>query len=225
MDKITISEINTAEALRYMGAGDSVPQGAFRDTVEESQRRLLECISPSYTYRVVPIEDISAESVTFAGITADSRDLSEMLSECHTVVLMCATLGAKADNLIRRLQTEDMAKAVAADALASAAVEQVCGKFDEMLAAKYPGSFFTMRFSPGYGDLPLEFQKTLLAVLDSARRTGITLNSSGLMSPMKSVSAICGMADKPLPQKISGCVRCKMKETCAFRKRGMRCGS
>ena len=51
------------------------------------------------------------------------------------------------------------------------------------------------RFSPGYGDLPLSAQKNIFAVLDPERRIGLTLNSSLLMSPSKSVTAFVGLGN------------------------------
>ena len=53
-----------------------------------------------------------------------------------------------------------------------------------------------MRFSPGYGDLPIEVQKDFLPLLDAERRLGITLSESCLMAPSKSVTAIIGVASK-----------------------------
>ena len=49
------------------------------------------------------------------------------------------------------------------------------------------------RFSPGYGDLPIEIQKDIFRALDCPRRIGLTLNENLLMSPTKSVSAIIGI--------------------------------
>ena len=54
------------------------------------------------------------------------------------------------------------------------------------------------RFSPGYGDLPLSVQPAFLAALDATRRLGITLTSSFLMVPTKSVTAFVGVA-RPSP--------------------------
>ncbi len=50
-----------------------------------------------------------------------------------------------------------------------------------------------IRFSPGYGDLPLETQRDFIRLLDATRKAGITLNESCLMNPLKSVTAIAGV--------------------------------
>ena len=52
------------------------------------------------------------------------------------------------------------------------------------------------RFSPGYGDFPLEFQKDIFNLLSPNKRIGLTLNNSLLMSPTKSVTAVVGIVDE-----------------------------
>ena len=48
------------------------------------------------------------------------------------------------------------------------------------------------RFSPGYGDLPLEFQKILVPLLQM-ETIGVTLSPSCFMSPEKTVPAFAGI--------------------------------
>ena len=52
------------------------------------------------------------------------------------------------------------------------------------------------RYSPGYGDLPLELQREIIRVLDCGRTIGITLTESLLMQPSKSVTAVIGMKER-----------------------------
>lgn len=49
------------------------------------------------------------------------------------------------------------------------------------------------RFSPGYGDLAIDAQKDIFALLDCERQIGLTLGDSLLMSPGKSVTAFAGI--------------------------------
>jgi len=48
------------------------------------------------------------------------------------------------------------------------------------------------RFSPGYGDMPLSFQRVLFTQLD-AGRLGVALTDGNMLSPEKSVLAVCGV--------------------------------
>ena len=47
------------------------------------------------------------------------------------------------------------------------------------------------RRSPGYGTMPLELSREILAKLDATRRIGVALTDSLLLVPSKSVTAIC----------------------------------
>jgi 5-methyltetrahydrofolate--homocysteine methyltransferase len=55
------------------------------------------------------------------------------------------------------------------------------------------GESLRPRFSAGYGDLPLEYQKKIFDLLDPHTQIGLTLNDSYLMSPSKSVTALIGV--------------------------------
>lgn len=85
------------------------------------------------------------------------------------------------------------------------------------------GYHLTWRFSPGYGDLPLETQKTLIQVLDTHRKIGVSLTESCLMMPSKSVTAILGISDTKRDIRENKCDFCNNRERCAFRKKGTRC--
>ena len=71
------------------------------------------------------------------------------------------------------------------------------------------------RFSPGYGDLPLDAQKMIFSVLDCEKRIGLFLNDSLLMSPSKSVTAFVGIGGEKKQHK-NRCSFCQMRD-CTFR--------
>ncbi len=102
-------------------------------------------------------------------------------------------------------------------------METGCDEAEKAIAARFPDKFLTDRFSPGYGDLPLSLQRALCAALDSQRRLGVTVTESLLMVPMKTVSAVIGLADTPQPARVRGCAFCARRETCTFRKNGNTC--
>ena len=72
------------------------------------------------------------------------------------------------------------------------------------------------RFSPGYGDLPLEVQRTLFSLLEPMRHIGLSLTDSLLMSPTKSVTAFVGLTEMPTQVHPDKCALCEKKD-CAFR--------
>lgn len=56
------------------------------------------------------------------------------------------------------LESGDMLRPWALDCSAAAAVEQMCDQIELELQGHFPGCSFPFRYSPGYGDLPLELQ-------------------------------------------------------------------
>ena len=102
-------------------------------------------------------------------------------------------------------------------------VEAGCQQAQADLSAALPQLYLTDRFSPGYGDLPLSLQPALCEILDVQRRLGLYVTDSLLLNPMKSVTAILGLAPTPRPTPIRGCAVCPNRGECAYRKGGSTC--
>lgn len=218
-----IEKINRAEALRYMGCASSNVDSNVLAIVEDCEKELLSSIKPKYVYKFFDIIhldegiELCETNTVFTG-----RDIANHLRECNRAVLLCATLSVEADKVIRKYQITDMAYALASDALASAAIEQVCDAAEEEIKQSAP--YITWRFSPGYGDLPIELQNQILALTDAPRKIGLTVTENSILIPRKSVTAIIGVSSAELPVQKRGCAVCNMRESCQYRKRGTRCG-
>ena len=70
---------------------------------------------------------------------------------------------------------------------------------------------------------PLATQPVLLATLDAQRLLGITLSSSLLMTPTKSVTAVIGLFREPRAAGRPGCAECACREFCSLRAAGTTC--
>ena len=152
------------------------------------------------------------------------QDLKAHLTGCNRAAVFCATLGAEADALIRRAERLDMGRALTLDCCASAAVEEACGQIEGELQGKFPGCSFPFRYSPGYGDLPLEVQGPLLDLLDAPRRAGLCATANHLLTPRKSVTAILGVSSGEIEKKNRSCLGCPAQGSCQYRKAGGHCG-
>ena len=143
-----------SQALRYMGVpgeGDA----AARALLERARQALYAAARP----RAVSLR---AEREALAPYLR-GEDITRHLEGCGACVLLACTLGAAADAVQRAANTADMAYAVALDALASVLAEQVADAAERTLReeATRDGLFLTGRFSPGYGDYPIELQNEL----------------------------------------------------------------
>ena len=114
---------------------------------------------------------------------------------------------------------------VVLDSCGIQAVEQIADMAEQEIEAcvSSEGYHLTWRFSPGYGDLPLDTQKELVQVLDMHRKIGVSLTDSCLMVPSKSVTAILGISDTKRDKRENKCDFCNNRQKCIFRKRGTRC--
>ena len=117
---------------------------------------------------------------------------------CEKAVIFAATIGVEIDRLIAKYSRLSPAKAFCYQAIGAERVEELCDGFCESVNEKLGagGEMLKPRFSPGYGDLPLETQKMIFSLLDCPKRIGVSLGDSLLMSPSKSVTAFAGITKR-----------------------------
>ena len=207
---ITLSNLNRSEALRYMGAKALNPDKMTSDIMDEVESELLKVCRPAYTFTEIP-----KDSLALGG-----NDIKEVVAESEKVLLIAATLGIYVEKLLRKTQITNMAKAVVVDAMASVAIEQFMDKIEDELKERYKGLYFTNRFSPGYGDYPLEKQREVVKILNTEKKLGLSLSDSLLLNPTKSVTAVIGLNKNEVKGKInctSKCMKCGNKN-CPYRR-------
>lgn len=216
-----LTGIDRGELLRYLRyRGGALPESQEAE-LSRCEALLLRTARPRAVWRLFPLlPDGSLEGCAYR---PRGQDIREHLRGCEAAVLLAATLGAEAEALLRSAQRSSMSEAVILDAAGSAAIENVCDNLCADLAAALAPRHLTARFSPGYGDLPLEDQGAFFRALDVTRRIGVTLTASNLMLPQKSVTALVGVSAEPLPQR-GGCAWCAARESCQMRKEGGNCG-
>jgi hypothetical protein len=173
--------------------------------------------SPKHVFRAFPVT-VEGNEVRFADVVIKSRSLARNLAGCTQCVLFAATAGPFCDMLVKRASVTSSAYASCCQAAGAAAIEAYCDLINDKIKDEYEakGLFARPRFSPGYGDLPLENQKDWFRLLDITRNTGIELTGSLLMVPTKSVTAIIGLSPDRLPCVRQGCESCTMSSACTF---------
>jgi len=210
-------DIDKKEVLRYLG---------YKGISDEKTDVLVDlcikeiCLS-AFPKTIYAIFDIDGENLKNTVLTLRGNDIKYHLSGCSKCVLMAATLGADVERKIAQAQICDMAKALVLDACATAAIESVCDNICTQIETEIAPLKLTNRYSPGYGDFPLEMQRDLLSVLDAPRKIGLALTPENIMIPRKSVTAVMGITDKESAPKT--CDTCNLKDTCSYRKEGITC--
>lgn len=211
-------KIPEKEVRRYMGLRGPVDISPDTDAmIKKAIGALEKDCSPKYVSRAFPVT-VEGNEVRFADVIIKSSSLARNLAGCTQCVLFAATAGPFCDMLVKRASVTSSAYASCCQAAGAAAIEAYCDLINDKIKDEYEakGLFARPRFSPGYGDLPLENQKDWFRLLDITRNTGIELTGSLLMVPTKSVTAIIGLSPDRLPCVRQGCESCTMSSACTF---------
>lgn len=208
--------VDMAEVLRYAACRQATEEveALAKAAVEEAK----DAIRMQVCWLETPLQ-VEGERIDLGFLQAHTPTLANHLRGCEKAVVFGATVGLELDRRIARCGRLSPAKGLMLQAFGAERVEALCDAFCADLAAEYAlqGLHTRTRFSPGYGDLPLEHQKEIFAALQCGKHIGLYLNDSCLMSPVKSVTAIVGLCREEGGGK-NGCAVCTQKD-CSFRRR------
>ncbi len=182
--------VRRAEMLRYARCGDGV---GVEKEAEQAQRLVDDLIRPAAAAVVFDIKR-DGEKLFVADTELEGKSIKKLLAPCNKCVVMAITVGFELDMKIAALGSASPALSLLADAAASSAVEDACDACCESIESEL-GVKLTPRFSPGYGDLPMNIQPALLTLTNARRDLGLTVGSGCMLSPIKSVTAIAGIKE------------------------------
>lgn len=185
------------EILRYAAckSTDGATANLLRSCMEELKGKL----SYSVCYAVFPLS-VSGDVCDFKAFKTKSQNLADVLSDCNEAVVFASTVGVEIDRLIAKYTVISPSRALIFQAIGAERIESLCDAFCNDLSKTYK---VADRFSPGYGDLPLDMQRDIFGVLNCEKKIGLFLNDSLLMSPSKSVTAIVGISGEKDKQAVA----------------------
>ena len=200
------------EVLRYASCKeeDENTKSLLDSCIAEAQGK----IQYKICYSVLPLE-IAEDVCHIASLEFRSSKLAANLNGCKEAVVFAASLGIEFDRLIGKYSRLSPAKALMFQALGAERIEALCDCLCDEITKELSCSS-RPRFSPGYGDLDLNAQKSIFSILDCQKKIGINLNESLLISPSKSVTAIMGLCEKGEEVRVNKCSLCS-KTDCQFR--------
>lgn len=227
------SKLNRDAWLRLLGVSETHLKSAETDDkmrvalrrlegqMDEAEALLFEAARPAFAYAVLDAGDLPVQGMS----------LAKHLEGCDRLVLSAVTLGQAVDDLITDTQSEKIALSVVIDCGASVMAELAANLAEEQIRAELTADadetipvFMTERFSPGYGDSPLEMQAQVLDILDARQQLGITLSKGFMMSPSKSITGLMGLADHPVTGRLATCGECVLRDKCPLVREGKHCG-
>lgn len=196
------------EIYRAMGYGEVTPDSDILDIIEGLITELNSFVRPAFIYRTtncdvektgVNIEDIHFET---------SRTIASLMRKSESGVVFIATAGGAFQRWLDDVSASgDAIKLFIADAIGTTIVEMMGDYMERCLEESLGEKKHTNRFSPGYCGWNIEEQFKLFSLFDS-ENCGVTLNSSSLMHPIKSISGVIGVGDEVITKKY-GCSICK----------------
>ena len=140
--------------------------------------------------------ELDGSSVYIDGSKIESKKFARYMDGCRHALVMVSTLGKKVtDRIAFELENGMADHAVMLDAAASIAADEGLSFMTRAEAAVLIKKQFAplkRRFSPGYGDLDIRYQKTLFDML-GAESLGLELTEAFMLKPEKSVIAVCGV--------------------------------
>lgn len=182
------------EVLRYMRAGKEINDDIKKLAAEGIDRIRRAAICRTCYVRVGVTLEAGGE-ISLGPLNLESTDLSRRLQGCDEAFIFAASIGIATDRIIRAAEAVSPALSLACDAAGSALVEEVCERLCDEFASEVfaENKICVTRFSAGYGDLDINYQRDIAGLLKTYRNIGAMLTSGVMMSPTKTVTAIVGV--------------------------------
>lgn len=209
-DKLQI-DMNTV--YLSMGLG-YVPDEKMCKQLESLKKEIATRCNPSCLFSFFEARRTSKNHVGVEDVDLHTGAvITPYLLNADQYVLFVATAGSEFENFQYEVKLSgDIYKEYLVDALGSAIAEavvhEVCKKVEQSVGADGYGVSYP--YSPGYCGWHVSQQQKIFSLLPE-QPCGIILNSSSLMTPIKSVSGIIAIGKKIVKQKY-GCELCAKKD-------------
>ena len=208
-----LPKINKAEVKRYAGLRHAED---FPDKyVDEACREIQLLATPKGIYQEYDYDQNTFTIQSNPPIIVEGKTIREHLSKSTKVYVLGVTVGEEVEKRSEELFKQgNYTVFMLIDAAATTAVEQVADQVNEVIngIAKKQGYKPTWRFSPGYGNWPLDVQ-TDLAKSIGTEQIGLQVTENQLLFPRKSVTAIIGfMPGNECLTTQRGCSSCSQRD-------------
>ena len=213
-----LMSINPDETRRYAGLNKA--PNFNKKTILEACREVLYIAEPKGIWEIYDYDAKNGIVLADKPFALQGKKVTKHLCRATKVAIIAVTIGETVENEIsRRFKDGEYTLAVLMDAAATTAVEQIADGIEQAIDQKIAmqGLVRRWRFSPGYGDWPIECQPEMLA-LANAQDINLSVTSSMMLTPRKSITAIIGLIPKSQdtePEKQS-CKYCP-NPNCNFR--------
>ena len=209
-------QINAKETRRYAGLqkAENFSEERILNACEEAALLAV----PRGIWEIYPYDCAAQTVLDESPFAIEGKSVGKHLAGCEKIILLAATVGEAVESQVTKLFEDGAYSAsVLLDAAATAAVEQIADAMEKTIRQKMAREGYTMRwrFSPGYGDWPLEQQPELIR-LSRAEEIDIHLSAALMLIPRKSITAAIGLARNTKTSEPShtpkGCASCDKRD-------------
>lgn len=221
-------KINSTEVLRYLGYnGQTLEEGIIR-SIKKSKDLVKSSINLRYIVKRYEIEDVK-EGIALkkTNFILKGEDIKKHLRLCKECILIAITLGNDFERLVRFYERKSLSESIIMDSCGTTAIEEACDLLEETIKKdiEKENKFITTRYSPGYGDLPIEIQNDFINLLNCQKEIGLTCSENNILIPRKSVTAIIGISEENIKRQRKKCAICLKNKDCLYRRKGDSCGN
>lgn len=185
-----------------------------REIFSVLEKKVVQLCKPRWGYRVVPLETSDQSGIMLDGCRLQTgRIITPFLKDASQCAVFVATAGKEFEDFQREVKNsgqivEEFLLDAFGSAIAEATVREVCKYIEKKAAEENKGVSFP--YSPGYCGWKVVEQQILFSLLPDFP-CGVSLSSSSLMCPIKSVSGVVAIGERITKQKY-GCELCGKKD-------------
>ncbi len=216
--------LETSNVLRRQGVRE---YSKLKSEIETITNELLiivnddSLLEPAIAYETYPVIEVGHQQISLEGnVVLHGAILPSVLGEAKEVAVAVCTVGPRLEGKVTDyFNGGESLRGLLLDGIGSAAVNTLSFELCQLMSAEASlrGYQASSPLGPGGPNFPLSEQWQLFELVP-AEEIGVSLTSSGVMVPRKSLSMVIGMG----PQmrnwtKVESCAHCNLRETCRYR--------
>lgn len=221
--------LNISQVTPFLGLKGETLKPELEDLLEQSILTLRSQASPRGVYAHFDVNTPCEDRLDLIGanLSITGSQTLRHFAACTKVTLLAVTLGNRVAAALAEISQKKNTEALIYDAVASAAAENLAEQLDSLIISGIirKGFFPTARFSPGYGDWDLTWQKALVESVQGAD-IGLEVTPYFMLEPVKSITAAIGWSRTPIARNYENpgrlkpcqgslsCPECLLKDYC-----------
>ena len=178
-------------------------------------------LEPAVAYEYYQVTGMSPSQISLEGDKAIQGPLlHKIFPEAKELAVLICTIGPKLEKQVTEYsKSGETLRGMILDGIGSAAVDMLIPEACRLIASEalLHGHQASSPVSPGWPGLPLTEQWNLFELVNT-QEIGVSLTSSGIMVPRKSVSMVIGIGPQMATwAQAEVCARCSLRKTCPYR--------